>query len=106
LSACSKAFGVGSPGTIRLGIINYLENELITLKVNLTASFPDKIRTEDQNLQEIIQIIPLDAAHTRIVSAMVGWGSGKDWDDAYHFFAKGNTWSYQQLLRYLTAYKQ
>jgi len=29
---------------------------------------------------------------------MVGWGVGKDWDETYQFFAKGNKWTYQQLV--------
>ena len=31
-----KTASIGSPGTIRLGIVNYLERELMTYKVNLT----------------------------------------------------------------------
>ncbi len=30
---------------------------------------------------------------------MIGWGVGDDWDKAYNFFAKGNEWTYQELLK-------
>jgi hypothetical protein len=30
---------------------------------------------------------------------MIGWGTGKEWDDVYNFFAKGNTWSDKQLIK-------
>ena len=97
---------IGSPGTIQLGIVNYLEREMITFKVKLTAQFPEKTRAEDQNLQEIVQIIPIDSAHTHVISSMVGWGTGQDWDEVYKFFAKGNESSYQQLFNFLSGKKQ
>ncbi|HXP62444.1 MAG TPA: SRPBCC domain-containing protein [Dongiaceae bacterium] len=98
-----KKASIGSPGTIRLGIVNYLEGELITYKVHLTSSFSPKARAEDQNLQEIIQIVPWTNGTTKVISSMVGWGTGKDWDEAYNFFAKGNAWSYKQLVKCFSA---
>lgn len=95
----NRAATIGSAGTIRLGIVNYLEGEMITLKVNLNGSFAAKPRAEDQNLQEIIQIIPLTNGATKVVSSMIGWGQGKEWDDAFNFFAKGNEWTYRQLTK-------
>jgi hypothetical protein len=97
-----KKASIGSPGTIRLGIVHYLEGELITYKVNLTDSFKAKARAEDQNLQEIIQIVPWTNGTTKVISSMIGWGTGKEWDDTYNFFAKGNVWSYQQLVKCFT----
>jgi hypothetical protein len=94
-----KTAAIGSPGTIQLGIVNYLEGELMTLKVKLTKRFGEKVFAEDQNLQEIIQLIPLTNGTTKVISSMVGWGTGKEWDDAYDFFAKGNEWTYQQLVK-------
>lgn len=94
-----KAATIGSAGTIRLGIVNYLEGEMITLKVNLNGSFAAKPRGEDQNLQEIIQIVPLTNGTTKVVSSMIGWGQGKEWDDTFYFFAKGNEWTYRQLTK-------
>ena len=94
-----KTASIGSPGTIRLGIVNYLEGELMTYKVNLTSSFKAKARAEDQNLQEIVQIVPWTNGTTKVISSMVGWGTGTEWDETYNFFAKGNAWSYQQLVK-------
>jgi Activator of Hsp90 ATPase homolog 1-like protein len=92
-----KKAAIGDAGTIRLGIVNYLEGELVTYKVNLTASFSPKVRAEDQNLQEIVQLVPWTNGATKVISSMVGWGAGKEWDDTYNFFAKGNAWSYRKL---------
>lgn len=90
---------VNDSGTIRLPIINYLEGEMITLKVILNESFPQKVRQEDKNLQEIIQIADHGNRKTKVVSSMIGWGTGTDWDKTYEFFAKGNKWTYEQLTK-------
>lgn len=99
LSHYDKSKSVGDPGTIRLPIINYLEGEMITLKVILTETFTNKVRQEDQNLQSIIQFVDLGKGKTKVVSSMIGWGIGSDWDKTYEFFAKGNEWSYRQLVK-------
>ena len=94
---------IGEAGTIRLPIINYIEKQLITLKVNLNEKFPKSARDEDQYLQEIVQIADLGNGKTKVVSSMVGWGAGKDWDQTYDFFARGNEWTYRELAKYLSA---
>ena len=94
---------IGNPGTIQLPIINYIERQLITLKVNLNDKFPEKVRDEDHNLQEIAQIVDLGDGKTKVVSSMVGWGAGKDWDQTHDFFARGNEWTYRQLAKYLSS---
>lgn len=94
-----KGKSTNDPGTIRLPIINYLEKEMITLRVILTETFTSKVRQEDQNLQEIIQFVDVGKGRTKIVSSMIGWGTGPDWDKTYDFFAKGNKWSYEQLAK-------
>lgn len=94
-----KQASIGSPGTIRLGILNHLESELITYKVNLNSTFTPKARAEDQNLQEIIQIVPWTNGTTKVIASMIGWGTGKEWDDTYNFFAKGNAWTFEQLVK-------
>ncbi len=84
---------------IRIKIINYIEYELLTLKVNLNSNFTKKARAEDKNLQEIIQFTQIDDTHTKVVSSMIGWGTGPDWDKTYNFFVKGNEWTYQELMK-------
>jgi hypothetical protein len=85
--------------SIRLGIINYLGNGLITLKVNLNNSFPEQAKKEDQNLQEIIQFADAGKGRTKIISSMVGWGQGSYWEKTYHFFEKGNDWTFKEILK-------
>ena len=89
---------IDDKGTITLGIINYLPYEIITYKITLNELFAEKCRKEDKNLQHIIQIKSLGQNKTKIISTMVGWGQGHEWDEAYSFFEKGNEWTFQKLL--------
>ena len=101
LTNYDKTKAPGDAGTIRLPILNYLESELLTLKVELNESFASKVVKEDENLQEIIQFIDQGKGRTRLISSMIGWGTGPEWDKTYQFFAKGNLWTYKELLKAL-----
>ena len=85
--------------SIKLGIISYIEGEMLSLQVKLNNNFSKQAQSEDANLQEIIQLIPVDEKHTRIVSSMIGWGTGDDWVKTYRFFERGNTWKYGEILK-------
>jgi hypothetical protein len=84
--------------SIQLGIINYLEYEMMTLKVNLNNSFPEDVKAADNNLQEILQFSDAGNGKTKLVSTMVGWGEGDHWNNAYAFFEKGNDWTFKEIL--------
>jgi uncharacterized protein YndB with AHSA1/START domain len=99
LTNYDSAKSVGDPGTIRLPILSYIEGELLILKVILNEQFPEKARQEDKNLQEIIQLVPVGKNQTKIISSMIGWGKGPDWDKTYDFFSRGNAWTYKQLVK-------
>ena len=85
--------------SIRLGITNYLEEELLTLKVKLNNNFPARVQQQDQNLQELIQFIDLKNGKTKIISSMIGWGDGPEWDETYKKFVAGNKWTYEQFMK-------
>ncbi len=95
----NKNASLNDSSSIRLGIINYLEEELLTLKVKLNDNFSQKIQNEDGNLQELIQFEDTGDGKTKIISSMIGWGKGEDWDKAYDFFVKGNKWTYEELIK-------
>ncbi len=90
---------IDDKGTIMLGIISYMPSEMIAYKITLNELFAEKCRKEDKNLQHIIQLKSLGQNKTKIISTMVGWGQGKEWDEAYSFFEKGNEWTFQKLLK-------
>lgn len=95
--------GVGGPGTIRLGITNVIENELLTYQIKLTDRFSKQLQAEDGNLQEVIRLERQPDGGTRVLAQMLGWGTGPEWDKTYDFFAKGNDWSMKQLVNCLSA---
>lgn len=101
LTNYDKTKALTDSSSIRLGIISYLENELLILKVDLNNNFSKKVQNEDKNLQEIIQFVPVSSGKTKIISSMVGWGQGDDWEKAYNFFVRGNEWTYKELLKVL-----
>ncbi len=85
--------------SIRLTIINYLDGELLTLKVKLNDNFAPGVQSEDGNLQELIQFVDMGGSKTKLISSMIGWGKGDSWDKTYDFFVKGNTWTYEELFK-------
>lgn len=99
LTNYNKDKSLSDSSAIRLDIINYLNEELLTLKVNLNENFPRSAKDEDVNLQELIQFKDAGEGKTKIISSMIGWGKGEDWDKTYGFFVKGNIWTYEELYK-------
>ena len=93
-----KTKSASDSGSVHTTILNYLEGEMITEKVNLNGNFGAKARNEDKNLQQIVQFFKAAGGKTKIVSSMIGWGTGPEWDKTYAFFAKGNEWTAQQIV--------
>ena len=85
--------------SIKLNILNYVQGELMTLKVNLNDNFSKSVQKEDENLLEVIQFESIGPKETMIISSMFGWGEGEDWNKTYDFFVKGNQWTYEQLIK-------
>ncbi len=85
--------------SIKLPVLGFIDRELIVLKVKLNNNFAASVQNEDEHLQEIIQFQKVDGKQTKVISTMIGWGSGSDWEKAYNFFVKGNEWTYKELLK-------
>lgn len=99
LTNYDKSKSLSDSSSIKLPIISFIDNEILVLKVILNDNFVKSVRESDANLQEVIQFTKVDNKHTKIVSSMIGWGTGADWDKTYDFFVKGNEWTYQELLK-------
>ena len=99
LTNYDKTKSLVDSSSIKLPIINFIEQELFTLKVELNNNFTNNVQREDSNLQEIIQFISVGPKKTKIISSMVGWGQGDDWTKTYNFFVKGNIYTYEELLK-------
>jgi hypothetical protein len=83
---------------IKLKTITYLENESLTLKVDLSNDFSKTVQQEADDLMETVQFIDSGDGKTTIISSMTGWGKGEEWDKAYNFFVIGNEWKYNKFL--------
>lgn len=99
LTNYDKSKSIEDSSSIKLNIINYLQQEMLTLKVNLNNNFPLSAKKEDKNLQEVLQFIAVGEDKTKIISTMIGWGQGSDWDKVYSFFERGNKWTYEEILK-------
>ena len=99
LTNYDKTKSLSDSSSIKLNIINYIEQELLTLKVELNDQFSKKTQNEDENLQEIIQFEYVSPNETKIISSMIGWGQGEEWVKTYDFFVKGNIWTYEELRK-------
>ena len=99
LTNYNKTKPLTDSSSIKLDIINYVEHEILTLKVNLNNSFSPKVKAEDGNLQEIIQFEYVSPKQTKVISSMVGWGNGEEWNKTYGFFERGNSWTYEEMLK-------
>ena len=69
------------------------------LKITLYEKFAQTVRDEDQNLQEIIQLVDPGNGKTNIISSMIGWGKGPEWEKTYIFIARGNEWTARNLVK-------
>jgi uncharacterized protein YndB with AHSA1/START domain len=83
---------------IKLKAITYLENESLTLKVDLSNDFSKTVQQQADDLMETVQFIDTGDGKTKIVSSMTGWGIGEEWDKVYNFFVTGNEWKYNKFL--------
>jgi uncharacterized protein YndB with AHSA1/START domain len=94
-----KTKTLSDSSSIKLPIVSFIDNELIILKVILNDHFEKSVRDTDENLQEIIQFKKVDNKTTKVISSMIGWGAGSEWNKTYDFFEKGNEWTYKELLK-------
>lgn len=85
--------------SIQLDIINYIEYQMLTLKVTLNNNFPQEARNTDKNLQEILEFEDAGNGKTKITSSMIGWGTGDAWNKTYDFFVRGNIYTYEEILK-------
>jgi uncharacterized protein YndB with AHSA1/START domain len=89
------------PGTTVLSIPSYIPLEMLIYRFELgnNNEFPEKCRNEDENMQEILQFQSLGENKTKIVSTMVGWGTGEEWDIVYGHFEEWQQWTFEWLVK-------
>ena len=75
-------------------ILSFLPREMLAVAALAPEAFP-AVRRE--RTQAVFRFEPVDAAHTRVRLAQIGWQAGSEWDAAFAYLADGNA----QLLNSL-----
>jgi uncharacterized protein YndB with AHSA1/START domain len=98
-SSYSLASKVGDPDNIKNRIVAYFPEKLIVLQnahVPKGAPFdPVLIAT----LRTIITFEAVDATHTKVTEAQVGYGEGAGYDTMYQHFRDGNAYALRTLAQ-------
>jgi uncharacterized protein YndB with AHSA1/START domain len=90
---------IGDPDNIRNKIIAYLPQKLIVLQ---NAHVPEGAPFDPvliASIRTIITFEPVDATHTRVTEAQVGYGEGAGYDDMYKHFRDGNAYALHTLAQ-------
>jgi uncharacterized protein YndB with AHSA1/START domain len=89
---------IGQPGNIRNQIIAYVVPRLLVIRnVQAPPSFADPELF--RKTVTVVEFVPLDAAHTRVVITNSGYGPGPGFDRIYRHFEWGNAYELAELRR-------
>ncbi len=75
-------------------ILSFLPREMLAVAALAPEAYPTVRR---ERTQAVFRFEPIDAAHTRVRLAQIGWQAGPEWDAAFAYLADGNA----QLLNSL-----
>lgn len=85
--------------SIKLGIINYLENDMINLKVNLNDNFPLDAKRRIKTSRKSFSSSIWEMEKQRLYRQWLAGGQGTHWDKTYSFFEKVNDWTFKEMLK-------
>ena len=87
---------IGDPNNILNRVISYLPMEMISIQISRTPpGFP--FSEVAKQIWTVIQFKEIDDQHVRIVTSMLGWKEGKDWQTVYNLFQQDNAIESQRL---------
>jgi len=89
---------IGDPDNIRNQVLCYIPLEMLALKINLTAAFPEGPRNAG-TLFAVMTFKQLEPKRVLVTESMLGWGQGPDWDKTYGLFEWGNAYTLGQLYK-------
>ena len=92
---------IGGDSTNTLHIVNYVPERLLTLKAELSASWPQIMQSDADKLSNVVLFDEVAAGVTRIQSFGIGYTDAPEYDDLMGFFIKANEGLYQNLRAYL-----
>lgn len=81
---------LGDAGTNTLHIVNYVPNELITLRADVAPNWPEVMKQDGDKLTNVILFDRLPGDATRIRSYGIGYRDTPEYDDLLTFFRAAN----------------
>ena len=84
-----------------LRILNYVPHEVLTLKADLSANWPEVMKQDADNLSNVILFEEVSEDLTRIRSFGIGYGDSPEYENLMQFFIQGNEGLFENLKRYL-----
>ncbi|MEM8486898.1 MAG: SRPBCC domain-containing protein [Bacteroidota bacterium] len=87
--------------TNTLFIRNYVPYQLITLQADIAPNWPEFMKSDADNLYNVVLFESLGENKTRLVSHGMGYQNNEKYWDLMAFFIKGNEMSYQKLKEVL-----
>ncbi len=97
---------IGDKGTVRLHVINYVPNKMITLQAEVTENFPDILQRDAKNLFNVIVFEETQTNTIKVTSYGIGYRKSPEYIKMMKFFISGNEASHQQLISYLESGQQ
>ncbi|MEM7201099.1 MAG: SRPBCC domain-containing protein [Planctomycetota bacterium] len=96
-----KAAAIGDPGTNTLTIVNYVPHQLLTLRADLRANWPEILKQDADNLTNPILFEAIAPKLTRVMSYGVGYRDAPEYDKLLSMFSKANETLLEALKVYL-----
>ena len=91
---------VGDPNNIRHEILGYVPERLLVFRnVQTPPGFPHPEMF--QHITIMLMLDDLGDGSTRVTEALAGYGPGKEWDQLYGFFRKGDATILEMLKAHL-----
>jgi uncharacterized protein YndB with AHSA1/START domain len=92
---------LGEEGTNTLRILNYVPEEVLTLKADLSEGWPEVMKQDAGRLSNVILFDAVSEEWTRIRSFGIGYGDSPEYESLMQFFIQGNETLFTHLKRYL-----
>ena len=92
---------LGEEGTNTLHILNYVPREVLTLKADIGANWPEVLKQDGERLSNVILFDELGSERTRVRSYGIGYGDSAEYEELLQFFLRANEGLLKGLKRYV-----
>lgn len=92
---------IGDSSTNTLHIINYVPNRLLSLRADVSSSWPEIMQEDAEKLSNVILFEEIADGVTRVQSFGIGYTDAPEYDQLMKFFIKANESLYENLRIYL-----